>query len=61
MTCTTLSWANRIDSVLDTVTDALGAVDHPDHPVHLAVGQLRYIIGLAHLQQAVNQRVQALP
>jgi len=49
---------DRIDSVLDTVTDALGAVDHPDHPVHLAVGQLRYIIGLAHLQQAVNQRVQ---
>lgn len=47
-----------IDSRLDAVTDALRSVDHPDHPAHGAVGQLRYIIQLADLKTAVNERVQ---
>lgn len=47
-----------IDSRLDAVTDALRSVDHPDHPAHEAVGQLRYIIQLAGLKTAVNERVQ---
>jgi hypothetical protein len=47
-----------IDSRLDAVTDTLRSVDHPDHPAHEAVGQLRYIIQLADLKTAVNERVQ---
>jgi hypothetical protein len=48
---------DRLDILLDQQTQALKSVDHPDHPAFIAVGYLRFLIDLADLKDAVNQRV----
>lgn len=46
-----------IDQVLDQKTQQLGSVTHPDHPAQVAVGYLRFLIGLAGIQEHLHERV----